>query len=94
MTTQYIVLNESRHYGWVAGLIDIKNVKRLLKKESDVFYIFSISNSDPIKMKLHYPFDMYSCLCINKYKEDEFDIDDDYIIIIQDKEDNLTIIYK
>ena len=40
MKTHYVVLSESNHYGWVGGITTLATAKRLLKIESETYYIF------------------------------------------------------
>ena len=40
MPTKYIVLSESNHYGWVGGLTTFAEAKKMLKIETETFYIF------------------------------------------------------
>ena len=88
MKKQYIVLSESNHYGWVAGLTTLAKAKKLLLIETELFYIFQYcyTKKDPLKMKIKYPFgEYYDCLSINEYKEEMFEEDDDFVIITYDE---------
>ena len=40
MPIKYIVLSESNHYGWVGGFTTLKEAKKMLKIETETFYIF------------------------------------------------------
>ena len=87
MLKQYIVLSESNHYGWVGDLITLVKAKRLLKIETDIFYIFKYihTKKESFIMKIRYPIgEYYDALSINEYKEELFDHDDDYVIITYD----------
>jgi hypothetical protein len=88
MKTYYIVLSESNHYGWVGGLTTHAKAKRLLKIETDTFYIFKYihKKTEPFRMKIRYPigYPYYDGLSINEYKEEVFEEDDDYVIITLD----------
>jgi hypothetical protein len=85
MKKQYIVLSESNHYGWVGGITTLTQAKQLLKIETEIFYIFSVchANKNLWQIKIRYPFsEYYDCLSINEYKEEIFDNDDDFVIIL------------
>jgi len=40
MPIKYIVLSESKHYGWVGGFTTLAEAKKMLKIETETFYIF------------------------------------------------------
>jgi hypothetical protein len=88
MSIKYIVLSESRHYGWVGGFTTLAKAKKMLKIESDVYYIFKFvhKKTEPFQMKIRYPFGYpyHDCLSINEYTEEVFEEDDDYVIITPD----------
>lgn len=84
MKKLYIVLNESNHHGWIGYFETLAKVKRLLKIENEIFYIFELSNrkKNNFMIKIKYPLgEYYKCLEINEYKEEEFDKDDDFITL-------------
>ena len=87
MPTKYIVLSESNHYGWVGGLTTLAEAKKMLKIETETFYIFKHvhKKTEPFLMKIRYPIgEYYDGLSINEYTEEVFDEDDDYVIITSD----------
>jgi hypothetical protein len=84
MLIKYIVLSESNHYGWVGGFTTLAKAKRLLKIETETFYIFHYcyTKKEPFMMKIRYPIgEYYDSLSINEYKEEVFAEDDDFVII-------------
>jgi len=84
MKRQHIVLSETNHYGWVGGLTTLAKAKRLLKIETETFYIFHYcyTKKEPFMMKIRYPIgEYYDGLSINEYKEEVFAEDDDFVII-------------
>lgn len=96
MSKKYILLSESRHYGWCGDFITLAKANRLLKKEAETetFYIFSYCHEKkkPFRMKIRYPIgeEYYDTFSINEYKEEIFEEDDDFVIITHDK----TNLYK
>jgi hypothetical protein len=87
MPIKYIVLSESRHYGWVGGFTTLAEAKKMLKIETELFYIFRYvhKKTEPFQMKIRYPIgEYYDALSINEYTEEVFNEDDDYVIITQD----------
>ena len=88
MINKYIVLSESNHYGWVGGFTTLREAKKMLKIETETFYIFKHvhKKTEPFQMKIRYPIvaPYYDSLFINEYKEEVFEEDDDYVIITQD----------
>ena len=87
MLTKYIVLSESNHYGWVGGFTTLAKAKKMLKIETETFYIFKHvhKKTEPFQMKIRYPIgEYYDGLTINEYKEEVFEEDDDYVIITPD----------
>jgi hypothetical protein len=96
---QYIVLNESNHYGWRAWLVTLATAKSLLKIETEIFYIFHCHHrkNKLLLLKIRYPFNVYyECLSINEYKEEIFNEDDDIVIITEDDtcvNDSLILIH-
>lgn len=87
MLTKYIVLSESNHYGWVGGFTTLAEAKKMLKIETETFYIFKYVHKkiEPFQMKIRYPIgEYYDGLTINEYKEEVFEEDDDYVIITPD----------
>ena len=83
--SQYIVISESTHYGWLCDYITLNNAKKLLKKEDIVVYIFKLSSTKMKNIKLKYPFNQYySCLQINNIitlNNNDDDDDDEYVEI-------------
>lgn len=75
----YVVVFESCHYGPLVYATTLKRAKRLLKIETDVFYIFKYSGkTEPFMMKLRYPLSgNYECLSINDYICDDLVPDTD-----------------
>jgi len=97
MPIKYIVLSESNHYGWVGGFTTLKEAKKMLKIETETFYIFKHVNkkTKTFQMKIRYPIGApyYDGLSINEYTEEVFDEDDDYVIITpDDTSDNGSLI--
>ena len=88
MKTYYIVLSESNHYGWVGGFTTLAKAKKLLKIETETYYIFKYvhQKTKPSQMKIRYPIvaPYYDGLTINEYKDEVFEEDDDYVIITPD----------
>ena len=87
MPIKYIVLSESNHYGWVESFTTLAEAKKMLKIETETFYIFKHvhKKTEPFKMKIRYPIsEYYDCLSINEYKEEVFEEDDDNVIITPD----------
>ena len=82
----YIVVFESRHYDLLAYATTLMQAKRLLKIETEVFYIFKYSGkTEPFMMQLRYPLSgNYECLSINDYTFDECIPDDNFITITRD----------
>ena len=84
MLIKYIVLSESNHYGWVGGFTTLREAKKMLKIETETFYIFKYvhKKTEPFQMKIRYPIgEYYDGLSINEYKEEVFAEDDDFVII-------------
>ena len=98
MPIKYIVLSESNHYGWVGGFTTLTEAKKMLKIETETFYIFKHihKKTEPFQMKIRYPIgEYYDGLSINEYKEEVFEEDDDYVIITSDDTcDNGSLILK
>lgn len=87
MPIKYIVLSETKHYGWVGGFTTLTEAKKMLKTETETFYIFKHvhKKTEPFQMKIRYPIsEYYDSLSINEYKEEVFEEDDDYVIITPD----------
>lgn len=80
MKTKYIVLSETNHYGWVANFATLKEARRLLTVENEIFYIFKYAHKkEPFLMKIRYPFgEYYDCLSIYQYMDEVFEDDDEY----------------
>ena len=86
MLKKHIVLFESKHHGWIAYSTTGSDAKRILSvnKKYDVFYIFEcdLLKEYPYIMKLKAPLNKhYDCKRINKYKEENFEENDKYIMI-------------
>lgn len=86
MLKKHIVLFESKDYGWIAYSTTGSDAKRILNvnKKYYVFYIFEcdLEKQYPYTMKLKAPLNKhYDCKRINKYKEENFEEEDEYIII-------------
>lgn len=86
MLKKHIVLFESKHYGWIAYSTTGSDAKRILSVNNkyDIFYIFEcdLLKQYPYIMKLKAPINkQYNCKKINKYKEENFEENDKYIII-------------
>jgi len=101
MKTYYIVLSESNHYGWVGGLTTHAKAKKMLKIETETYYIFKYvhkkqNHFEWNKISNGYPY--YDGLSINEYKEEVFEEDDDYVIISHDDntydKNSLILIHK
>ena len=96
-TYKYIVLSESNHYGWGGDFTTLVKTKKLLKIETEIFYIFKYvhKKTEVFQMKIRYPIDVYyDCLSINEYTEEVFEEDDDYVIITLDDTDSLILTHK
>ena len=53
MPIKYIVLSESNHYGWVGGFTTLAEAKKMMKIETETFYIFKHvhKKTEPFQMK-------------------------------------------
>jgi hypothetical protein len=92
MLKKHIILFESKEYGWIAYSTTGRDAKRILSVNNkyDIFYIFEcdLLKEYPYIMKLKEPINKhYNCKRINKYKEENFEENDKYIII-SSKPDN------
>ena len=86
MLKKHIVLFESKDYEWIAYSTTGSDAKRILSvnKKYDVFYIFEcdLLKQYPYTMKLKFPLDKhYDCKIINKYKEENFEENDQSIMV-------------
>ena len=86
MLKKHIVLFESKHHEWIAYSTTGRDSKRILSvnKKYNIFYIFEcdLLKQYPYTMKLKSPLDKhYDCKKINKYKEENFEEKDEYIMI-------------
>lgn len=86
MLKKHIVLFETKDYGWIAYSTSGRDAKRILSvnKKYNIFYIFEcdLLKQYPYTMKLKAPLNKYyDCKRIIKYKEDNFEEIDKYIII-------------
>jgi hypothetical protein len=98
MIKKHIVLFETKDYEWIAYSTTGADAKRILNvnKNYNIFYIFEcdISIQYPYTMKLRAPFyKYYNCKIINKYKEEIFNEDDEYIIISYKDENDSSICF-
>ena len=87
MSIKYIVLSESNHYGWVGGFTTLAKAKKMLKIETETYYIFKYvhQKTEPFQMKLRFPIgEYYDGLSINEYTGEVFEEDNDYVIITPD----------
>lgn len=92
MLKKYIVLFESKYYEWIAYSTTGRDAKRILSVNNkyNKFYIFKcdLLKQFPYTMKLKSPIDKhYDCKIINKYKEENFEEEDQYIIVSYETED-------
>jgi hypothetical protein len=92
MLKKHIVLFESKQYGWIAYSTTGSDAKRILSvnKKHNIFFIFEcdLLKQYPYTMKLKSPLDKhYDCKRINKYKEDNFEENEKYIIVSYEAED-------
>jgi len=97
MLKKHIILFESKEYGWIAYSTTGRDAKRILSVNNkyNIFYIFEcdLLKEYPYIMKLKAPPNKhYDCKIINKYKEENFEENDKYIII-SSKKDQDTGIY-
>jgi hypothetical protein len=76
MSIKYIVLSETNHYGWVGGFTTLAEAKKMLKIETETFYIFKYvhEKTKPFQMKIRFPIiaPYYDGLTINEYKDEVF----------------------
>ena len=98
MLKKHIVLFETKDYEWISYSTTGADAKRMLNvnKNYNIFYIFEcdISIQYPYTMKLKVPFyKYYNCKIINKYKEEIFNEDDEYIIISYKDENDSSICF-
>lgn len=92
MLKKHIVLFESKDYGWIAYSTTGADAKRILRVNNNynIFYIFecNLLQKNPYTMKLKTPLDNYfDCKVINKYKEDNFIDEDNFLIVSYNDED-------
>lgn len=92
MLKKHIVLFESKEYGWIAFSTIGSDAKRklLVNKNYNIFYVFEgdLLKDYPYTMKLKAPLNKYyDCKKINKYKEEIFDSDDKYIMVVESNVD-------
>lgn len=98
MLKKHIVLFETKDYEWIAYSTTGSDAKRILNvnKNYNIFYIFecdiSIQYSHTMKLKAPF-YKYYNCKIINKYKEEIFNKDDEYIIINYEDDDNGSICF-
>jgi hypothetical protein len=91
MLKKHIVLFESKDYGWIAYSTTGSDAKRILSVNNkyDIFYIFEcdLLKQYPYIMKLKAHLNKhYDCKRINKYKEENFEENDKYIIVSSKQE--------
>jgi hypothetical protein len=91
MLKKHIVLFQSKHYGWIAYSTIGSDAKRLLSVNDkyNIFYIFECDLlKQPYIMKLKAPLNKhYDCKRINKYKEESFEENEQYIVIEDEDKD-------
>ena len=78
MSIKYIVLNETNHYGWVGGFTTLAKAKKMLKIETETYYIFKYvhQKTEPFQMKIRFPIgEYYNGLSINEYTGEVFEED-------------------
>jgi len=98
MLKKHVVLFESKQYGWIAYSTTGSDAKRMLSVNNkyDIFYIFEcdLLKQYPYIMKLKAPLNKhYDYKRINKYKEENFEENDKYILITSKTEDQDKGIY-
>jgi len=81
-----MVLFESKEFGWIVYSTIGSDAKRLLNvnNQYNIFYVFEcdLLKQYPYTMKLKTPLNKhYNCKKINKYEEDFFEENDEYITI-------------
>ncbi len=93
MFKKHIVLFEAKDYGWIAYSTTFADAKRVLTindTHQPIFYIFecNLLKNNPYTMKLKFPFlNHYSDKKINIYIEEEFEENEEYILISYDDAD-------
>jgi hypothetical protein len=93
MLKKHVVLFEAKNYGWIAYSTTFADAKRVLTindTQQDIFYIFecNLLKQNPYTMKLKFPFPKhYNHKKINIYTEDEFEDNEEYILISYDDAD-------
>ena len=98
MLKKHIILFESKEYGWIAYSTTGRDAKRILSVNNkyNIFYIFEcdLLKEYPYIMKLKAPINKhYNCKRINKYKEENFEENDKYIIISSKKDQDEGIYF-
>jgi len=98
MLKKHIVLFESKDHGWIAYSTTGSDAKRILSVNNkyDIFYIFEcdLLKQNPYIMKLKAPLNKhYDCKRIKKYKEENFEKNDKYIMISSKEEQDEGIYF-
>jgi hypothetical protein len=93
MLKKHVVLFETKDYDWIAYSTTGSDAKRILNVNTkyNIFYIFEcdIMRQYPYTMKLKAPLHKYyECKRINKYKEENFEENDRYIIVSYETDDD------
>jgi len=94
MLKKHVVLLEAKDYGWIAYTTTFADAKKMLTinvaHNMNIFYIFecNLLKQNPYAMKLKFPFSQhYDFRKIIIYKEEDFEENDEYIIISYDDAD-------
>lgn len=95
MLKKYVVLYNSTNIGWIAYSTTGSKAKRFSKENiSRVFFIFECDPRQlyPFTMKLKYPFPpYYRAGKINKYREEAFSEEEEYLIVREDEGDYFDV---
>ena len=92
MLKKHIVLFETKQYEWVAFSTTSADARRLLNVNDkyNIFYIFEcdLRKQYPYTMKLKTPLNNhYECKKINKYNEENFEENEESIVVSYDESD-------
>jgi hypothetical protein len=93
MLKSHIIIFETKEYGLIAYSTTKKDAFAKIKMNKDykIYYVFecNLLKDYPYTMKLKYPLnEYYDRKSIIKYKEEEFREDEEYIIIVEDGNEN------
>ena len=93
MLKKHLIMIETKMYDWIAYSTTSADAKRLvnINKNCNVFYIFEcdLEKQYPYTMKLKAPLNKYyDCKNIIKYKEENFEENDEYIIVSYENENS------